>query len=136
MMSTAERGTIDERTRDHFARWPGLLSLSVGVLAGPIVALVNQGIIYASNAWACGVHSSLALHVIPLLCLAAVVGAGLLACADWNRIGRSARVDDATVGARTRFLALIGMAVSAISALVIVAQWMAIFVFGPCLRAS
>jgi hypothetical protein len=135
MSSTADRGTIDERTRDHFARWPGLLSLSVGVLTGPTVALVSMGIIYVSNAWACGVRSSLALHLIPLFCLAAAVGAGLLAYADWKRVGRGARVDEATVGDRTRFLALIGMGASAISALVIVAQWLAIFVFGPCMRA-
>jgi hypothetical protein len=82
-----------------FTRWPGLLSLSLGLLLGPIVALTNQELIYSANMWACG-HD-----------------------------------EEATVEERTRFVALCGMALSFFSAAVIVAQWAAIFVFEPCMRA-
>jgi hypothetical protein len=132
-MSTARPNGEIEAAR--FTRWPGLLSLSAGLLVGPIAALFNQGLIYVANMWACGAGTRLALHVVPALCLAVSVGAGLLARADWARVGRGTHAEEATVSSRSRFLALSGMATSALSALVILAQWLAIFVFDPCLRA-
>jgi len=128
-----ERETPNASVR--FGRWPGLLSLSLGVLLGPIAALANQEMIYVTNMWACGTGSQLAMHVVPLVCLIVAVGAGLLARADWARLGRGTEDQSATVDSRSRFLALGGMAVSAISALLILAQWLAIFVFGPCMRS-
>ena len=119
----------------HFTRWPGLLSLSVGLLLGPIAALVNELMIYVTNMWACGTGSQLAMHIVPLICLVVAVGAGVLAYADWGRVGRGTEDEAATIDSRSRFLALSGMAASAISALVILAQWLAIFVFGACMRA-
>jgi hypothetical protein len=107
----------------------------VGVLLGPIAALVNEEMIYVTNMWACGTGSQLAMHIVPLVCLGVAVGAGLLARADWARLGRGTEDQAATVDSRSRFLALGGMAASTLSALLIVAQWLAIFVFGPCMRS-
>ena len=119
----------------RFERWPGQLSLSLGVLLGPIAALVNEGMIYVTNMWACGTGSQLAMHVVPLVCLLVALGAGLIARADWARLGRGTEDEAATVDSRSRFLALGGMATSALSALLIAAQWLAIFVFGACMRS-
>ena len=118
-----------------FTRWPGLLSLSLGVLLGPIVALANQQLIYAANMWACGHNAWATMHIIPLLCLIVAVGAGLTAYRDWNATGRCVHDEDATIEQRTRFVALLGMALSTFSAAVIIAQWLAIIFFGPCMRA-
>ena len=134
-METRTKLPTDESAPARFARLPAMLRLATSVLLGPSAALVNQGIIYIAMIWACGPGSSLALHLIPLLCLAAAVAAGFIAYADWTRVGRGVQVDGATVDDRSRFLALAGMGASALSALVIVAQWVAIFVFGPCMRA-
>jgi hypothetical protein len=100
-----------------------------------VAALANQELIYVANAWACGKSAPLALHVVAFVCLLVTLGAGLLARADWARVGRGTEDEAGTVDSRTRFLALCGMAASAISALVILAQWLAIVVFGPCARA-
>lgn len=118
-----------------FTRWPGLLSLSLGVLLGPIVALANQQLIYAANTWACGHNAWATMHIIPLLCLIVAMGAGLTAYRDWNATGRGVHDEDATIEQRTRFVALLGMALSTFSAAVIIAQWLAIVFFGPCMRA-
>lgn len=120
--------------RSHFARWPGLLSLSLGVLLGPIAVLANEELIYVTNMWACGVGKQPAMHVVPIICLLVTIGAGLLARRDWIRVGRGIEEQAATIDSRTRFLALGGMAISAFSALIILAQWLAIFVFGACMR--
>jgi hypothetical protein len=121
--------------RVRFTRWPGLLTLTLGVVLGPVAALVNEALIYVANMWACGTGGQLVMHVVPLVCLAVAIGAGSLAWTDWGRVGRGVEDEAATVDSRSRFLALCGMAVSAISALIILAQWLAIFVFGACMRA-
>jgi len=118
-----------------FTRWPGLLSLSLGLLLGPIVALTNQELIYSANMWACGYGARGAMHIIPLLCLVVAIGAGITARRDWKAVGGGVHDEEATVEERTRFVALCGMALSFFSAAVIVAQWAAIFVFEPCMRA-
>lgn len=128
----ATRTTSGER--NHFSRWPGLLSLSLGVLVGPIAVLVNEELIYVTNMWACGMEKQPVMHVVPIICLLVTIGAGLLARRDWIRVGRGIEEAAATVDSRTRFLALGGMAISALSALLILAQWLAIFVFGACMR--
>ena len=127
--------SVRPNEQERFARWPGLLSLSVGVLLGPVAALVNEELIYVTNMWACGTGNHFAMHLVAFICLAVVVGAGFLAWTDWVRVGRGTEDEAATVDARSRFLALTGMAVSALSALVILAQWLAVFVFGACMRA-
>lgn len=127
--------SIEPNERARFTRWPGLLTLTLGVVAGPIAVLVNEELIYVTNMWACGTGKHLAMHVVPLICVLVALGAGGLAWADWVRTGRGVEDEAATIDARSRFLALTGMAVSALSALIILAQWLAIFVFGACMRA-
>ena len=131
-MTTSRRDIPNESSR--FARWPGMLSLSLGLLLGPLAALVNEGTVYATNMWQCGAGTPLNMHVVALICLAIAIGAGLLARADWARVGCGSESEAATIDSRTRFLALTGMAASALSALLIVMQWLAVFVFGACLR--
>jgi hypothetical protein len=128
----ATRTVPDERS--YFSRWPGLLSLSLGVLLGPIAVLVNEELIYVTNMWACGTGKQPAMHIVPIVCLVVTIGAGLLARRDWIRVGRGIEEEAATIDSRTRFFALGGMAISSLSALIILAQWLAIFVFGACMR--
>lgn len=130
---------VRENAADHgpdaFTRWPGLLSLSLGVLLGPVIALTNQELIYAANMWACGHGYRGTLHLIPLLCLAVTIGTGITAYRDWRASGGGVEEEEATVASRTRFLAIAGMGISIFSSLVVIAQWVAILVFGPCVRA-
>ena len=75
------------------------------------------------------------LHVATALCLIAVVIVGTGAHRNWRAEGRGPDHEQDVVKSRVRFLAFLGMTVSGISALLIVAQWLAIFIFGPCQRA-
>jgi hypothetical protein len=124
-----------DRGIEAFTRWPGLLSLSLGWVLGPILALVNQQLIYAANMYACGRNLQYTEHVIPALCLIATIGVGWQAYRDWNAAGAGVEDEEATVATRTRFISLVGMALSVFSAAVIIAQWSTIFVFDPCMRA-
>ena len=131
----ATRPVVEPNERARLTRWPGLLSLTLGIVVGPIAVLVNEELIYVTNMWACGTGKQLAMHVVPIVCLIVTLGVGLLAWRDWDRVGRGVEDEAATVDSRSRFLALGGMAISALSALIILAQWLAIFVFGACMRA-
>lgn len=119
----------------RFTRWPGMLRLTLGIVVGPIATLVNEELIYVTNMWACGTGNQLAMHVVPFICVLVALGAFFLAWSDWVSVGRGVEDEAATVDSRSRFIALAGMAISAISVLLILIQWLAIFVFGACMRA-
>jgi hypothetical protein len=120
---------------EPFTRWSGLLSLSLGVLLGPVIALTNQELIYAADMWTCGHGYRGTMHLIPLLCLAVTIGTAITAYRDWRAAGGGVEEAAATVASRSRFLALMGIGISVFSSLVVIAQWAAIVVFAPCLRA-
>ena len=118
-----------------FTQWPGLLRLSLGLLLGPVVALVNQQLIYTVNMWACGYRAHATMHIVPALCLVVTIGAGVTAYRDWKAVGGGVEDEEGTVATRTRFISILGVVISVFSSLVIIAQWAAIFVFDPCMRA-
>src|SRR5581483_1243261 len=95
-----------------FARWHGLLRLSLGMLLGPVVALVNQQLTYVATMWACGHGLQAAVHVVPFLCLVVTVGTAVVAYRDWRSVGGGVRDEDATIAARTRFMSLCGILIS------------------------
>jgi hypothetical protein len=125
----------DPAAGETFSRWPGLLSLSLGLLLGPVVALANQQLIYTVNMWACGHRMQAAMHVVPFLCLVVTVGAGITAYRDWKAVGGGVEDEEDTVHTRTRFLSILGMSLSIFSSMVVLAQWATIFIFDPCMRA-
>jgi len=127
--------SVHESSDAQFARWPGLLSLSLGVLLGPIAALVTQSIIYAATSWTCGRDIGSTMHIIPALSFVVATGAGVAAYLNWRAVGKGVEDEHGAVATRTRFLALMGIAISAFSALLIIAMWASIFVFAPCMRA-
>jgi hypothetical protein len=119
----------------EFTRTRGLLGLTLGWLLGPVVALINQQTIYSVNMWACGRNMSGTMHIVPALCLIVAVGCGVKSYRDWKQVGGGVEVELGGVATRTRFVSIGGIFVSAISALVILCQWLAVFYFDPCMRA-
>jgi hypothetical protein len=112
---------------------PALLWLSV--LAPPLAALAQLQTNYALVLWACGRAQTWPLHMVALLALLVSIGCGLLAWRNWQKAGADWTDDGAGPIPRSRFMAAVGMLVSAHSALVIIAQWIAVFVFDPCQRS-
>jgi hypothetical protein len=118
----------------EFKEGAGPGALWAGVLAGPMAALVQLQANYALVLWVCGTGRAWALHAVSLAALAVAVGAGLLAWRNWRRAGADWDDEGAGVLPRSRFMSAVGMLVSAHSALVIVAQWLAVFFYGACQR--
>ena len=118
----------------NLVRWPGLLSLALGMTLGPVAALINEELIYVSAMWACGRGTRWPVNLVPLLCLIVTLGMLHVSYRNWKRVGEGVDVEAATIDSRTRFLSIAGIGVSAISALLILAQWLALLVFEPCMR--
>ena len=111
---------------------PGLLWLSI--IAPPMAALTQLQTNYALVLWACGAGRTWGLHLVAFLALLVAIGSGLLAWRNWRRAGAVWEDEGAGPIPRGRFMAVVGMFVSLHSALVIIAQWIAVFVFSPCQR--
>ena len=109
--------------------------LTIAALAGPVLALANQQLIYTANMWTCGHNMQHAAHVIPALCLIVTVFAGVTGYRAWRATGLTNDDEGHGLTARVRFLGIAGVGLNVFSSMVIVAQWVAILVFDPCMRA-
>jgi hypothetical protein len=117
------------------SRWRGRLSLTLGLVLGPVVALINQQAIYSADTWVCGHGVRASLHIIPVLCLIMICSTAFAAWLNWRSVGGGVEDERHAGASQTRFMALLGFAISVFSALVVLAQWIALFVFQPCMRA-
>jgi hypothetical protein len=109
-------------------------SEAFAVVLTPVVALLNQQLIYMANMWTCGRNLQHAAHLIPALCLLVTVGASVYSYRRWRSVGGGAGDERAAEETRVRFLAMSSMALGVFSSMVIIAQWAAIFTFDPCMR--
>ena len=125
---------MDSETKREFKEGAGPGVLWAGVLAGPLAALAQLQANYALVLWVCGSGQRWVLHAVSLLALVVTAGAGLLSWRNWRKAGAGWEDEGAGPVPRSRFMSAVGMLVSAHSALVVIAQWVAVFVYGACQR--
>ena len=106
--------------------------LSAAVFLGPLAALGDLQIAYMLVAPSCEAGTTLPLHLVHLAMLAVAVGGGASGWIALRAVGAGRPHGDAGRHARTRFLAVLGMLLSALFAFVVVAQWLGDFVLSPC----
>jgi hypothetical protein len=104
------------------------------VFGGPLAWFASQQVSYALVPWACHGGPLLAIHLTNLAALTVVVLAGALAWRQSRRAGRAVSDEAAPPEGRTRFLALVGLTLSGLFGLAILAQASGAFFFGPCQR--
>jgi hypothetical protein len=125
---------LSAETTREFKEGAGPGRLWAGVLVGPLATLVQLQTNYALVLWACGAGRTWALHAVASAALLLCVGAGLLSLRNWRKAGGGWEDEGAGVLPRSRFMSVVGMFVSLMSALVVVAQWIAVFIYNPCQR--
>lgn len=125
---------MSAQTAREFKKGAGPGRLWAGVLVGPLATLVQLQTNYALVLWACGAGRTWALHLVALAALLLCAAAGLLSLRNWRKTGAGWEDEGAGVLPRSRFMSVVGMFVSLMSALVVVAQWIAVFVYNPCQR--
>jgi hypothetical protein len=105
----------------------GARALWFGLLAPPFLALLNLEISYALTPWACRTGDHFIMNVSTAIILAADVIAGFGAARHLRRNW----LED-TVLTWPAFMAMLGVLLSALSATVIIAQWLPIAFLSTC----
>ncbi|GLC23912.1 hypothetical protein [Roseisolibacter agri] len=125
------------RREAGYSRWParGDVAQTIGVVGGPLALLLGLQVKYTiAQMWACESGTAVAMvHVTALVALLLAIGSGVAAASQWRPAARGADPGDegGPVG-RTRTLAVVGVGISALSALVIVSQWLPQLFLDPC----
>jgi hypothetical protein len=111
-------------------------ALWFGVLCGPVAAIANEQIEYARVAWSCGRFdpvSRILLHVVPIALVLLCAVAGLVAWrARPESINASDERDDDVDESWRAFMVMVGLGLSALGIIVIIAQWIPVFYLNPC----
>lgn len=112
---------------------PGLAALWYGLLGGPLVMFIHGAVNFVMVPWACGAGKQSALWLTTALCSLVAISAifvafrkWLQAGADWDHTQELGPVPEA------RFMAILGMAVSGLSLLVILGAGVASLFLGAC----
>ncbi|HJQ70616.1 MAG TPA: hypothetical protein VKA70_16685 [Blastocatellia bacterium] len=123
---------MSERAENEFRRSGVLLALWAGVLLAPFAFLLNLQISYALVPWACSAGQPFWLHVASCGSLLLSLLGLFTAWRNWQKAGRESKVEGGDPRARSRFMAMLGLLMSGLFSLVILAQWIADFIIDPC----
>jgi hypothetical protein len=107
------------------------LGLWAGVIGAPALWSIAFLIGYAIPTYACE-HAQLIHHILTIVFALATLYTALLCWRQWKALGGSADEDDGGPIARRRFLGALGMLVSLIFTMLIIAQGLPSFFFDGC----
>lgn len=107
--------------------------LWTGLLAGPLAFAANLQVNYMLVDVACQTGPRIVLHLSPALSALLTLGAGVMAWQAWQDLERPAMPEAAWVP-RGKFMAISGVLMSGMFLLVVLAQWIPVFVVNPCQR--
>jgi hypothetical protein len=102
------------------------------IIVPPLVVLAQQSANYALVALECHNQQRLPVHAVTLVALLIALAGIAVAWGRWRGVGVSAPEDSGDQRSRTRFLAIVGVSVSALMALAIAAQWLTSAFIPPC----
>jgi hypothetical protein len=122
--------TLDPRTNVPDA--PEIRALWAGLLLAPTAFLLNLEVAYALVPTACSSQNRLLVHLVHVVCLVMAAAGGFIALRSWRAGGETWPGEQGGPVGRSRFMAGLGLLLSAFILLVIVAQWIPSFVLNPC----
>jgi hypothetical protein len=105
-----------------------------GMLAGPLAFLVNLQVMFLMVPYACFHGWRTGLFAFPLAMAALSIGAAAVAWRNWQRNGREWPGEQGGPQPRSRFMAAVGVALSAMMLLVVIAHWLPVFFVDACQR--
>lgn len=103
----------------HYWEDIGLIKLMAGLLLPMVAWTLDLQASYAIVKWACATGAHVVLWLVPLGSLSLVAVAGWLSWSCWQQLHAGADPEGGRLEDRSYFLALSGMAMSAIIALLI-----------------
>jgi hypothetical protein len=121
---------VDPRTDVPDAR--ELRALWTGVILAPLAFLVDLGAAYALVPRACLGRNELPVHLSHLVCLAVALFGAATAWRCWRATGSTWSGEEGDPLARSRFMAGLGLLMSSLFVVVIIAMWIPSFILDPC----
>jgi hypothetical protein len=106
----------------YFSERSGIAALWAGLLAGPVAWALHLQTSYSITPFFHGTGSTLALYLVTLAALVIAAAGGLISWRNWQRAGAAWPSGEGGVIARSRFMAVSGMIVSAYFFVTILAQ--------------
>lgn len=122
--------TVDPRTAVVERR--RIVRLALALFLAPFAAMLHLQLSYMDVRHACRHASELRLHVETAVLLLVALAGMLVAWRGWHAVGAEWPADEGGAEGRSRFLFAAGLLLSALFALVIVAQWLPLFTLSPC----
>jgi hypothetical protein len=123
----------EETTRNRELSEGGELAAQwIGLLLAPATFFAHLQIAYVLVPWACLHDGDVWLHVVGVVSVVLALIGALVAWRLWDRTGRDAPGEGGGALPRARFLALVGVCVSALFVLLLAVQWIAAFFISPC----
>ena len=112
----------------------GSADVWLAALAAPVAWLTSLILGYFSTALSCEAGHEWLLHSIFFLALCVAALGGRSAWKLFRATDEETRAEGASRLERSRFVAALGLLMTGLFALIIVAQWVATLVFDPCQR--
>jgi len=125
-------GKAEELGEAHDLRWLSPLPLWTGILAGPVAWALDLTMSYALVKWTCSSQREAPLLLMTAASLALVAGGALVSWVALQRTAADAPTDGGDPRQRARFMAILGLASSALFTLAIVAIAIPRWVLNAC----
>ncbi|HEX4667304.1 MAG TPA: hypothetical protein VH207_11950 [Chthoniobacterales bacterium] len=113
--------------RENAALW-------VAVLGSAVVWFVQMQTSYSLLKWACSIQRNWPLHLLSAVFLILGAVPGVIGWKEWRANAGSSTERKSAGAGRRRFMAMLGMMLTAIFLLLIFAQAIPSFFFDPCLK--
>jgi hypothetical protein len=110
----------------------GLVKLLGGFLLAPFAWLLDLQVSYAAVKWACAADHREVLYLFPLGSLSLIALATRMSWSCWRMVRGHANEKGASMEDRSYFLAIAGLAMNAVFALLIVTSAFARYYLSPC----
>ena len=127
----AETTTVRETDRE-LSEGRGLAEQWLGMLFAPAVFFAHLQVAYMLVPWACATGGHVWIHVAGVASVVLAAVGALFAWRAWDRVGCDAPGEAGGPVPRARLLGAVGLGMSAMFVLLLLAQWVAAFVISPC----
>jgi nicotinamide riboside transporter PnuC len=122
------------KAAEEFKETRGVLWLWAGMLTAPLAFLLHLEVNYALVTQLCQSEHKLASQLVTVFFVLISAAGGLISWRNWETAGRKWPGEEATVPERSRFMAVVGLLVSALVVVALVWQLIPQFMFDPCQR--